>query len=139
MAREGLRTLVVGSKKLSASRYAQFAASYHQASLSLHGRDSQMAAVVKEYLEHGLTLLGVTGVEDKLQRDVKPSIELLRNAGIKIWMLTGDKVETARCVAVSARLVGRGQYVHTISQRKYFFFTNPCNFCGITTPSTKRK
>ena len=64
-----------------------------------------------------LELLGVTGVEDKLQKDVKPSLELLRNAGIKIWMLTGDKVETARCVAVSSKLVARGQYIHTIQKR----------------------
>ena len=68
-------------------------------------------------LERDLELLGVTGVEDKLQKDVKPSLELLRNAGIKIWMLTGDKVETARCVAVSSKLVARGQYIHTIQKR----------------------
>lgn len=45
------------------------------------------------------------GVEDKLQDDVKESLEMLRSAGIKIWMLTGDKVETATCVAISTRLV----------------------------------
>ena len=118
MAREGLRTLVIGRKRLSPERYAQFSSSYQEASLALHERDLRMAAVVKEYLEQNLELLGVTGVEDQLQKDVKPSIELLRNAGIRIWMLTGDKIETARCVAVSARLIHRGQYVHTISQRK---------------------
>ncbi|KAI9827997.1 MAG: hypothetical protein M1819_006840 [Sarea resinae] len=120
MAREGLRTLVVGRKRLSTEKYQEFSSTYKQASLSLQGRDAGMGKVVKEYLESDLELLGVTGVEDKLQQDVKPSLELLRNAGIKIWMLTGDKVETARCVAVSAKLVARGQYVHTISklQRK---------------------
>jgi phospholipid-translocating ATPase len=51
----------------------------------------------------------VTGVEDKLQEDIKPTLELLRNAGIKIWMLTGDKVETATCIAISSRLVSRNQ------------------------------
>lgn len=77
-----------------------------------------MARVTKDYLEQDLELLGVTGVEDKLQHDVKPSLELLRNAGVKIWMLTGDKVETARCVAVSSKLVARGQYVHVIAKSK---------------------
>ena len=115
MAREGLRTLVVGRKKLSTQQYEDFAARYKQASLSLQDRDSHMAQAIKDHLEHNLELLGVTGVEDKLQRDVKPSLELLRNAGIKIWMLTGDKVETARCVAVSAKLVSRTQYIHTIT------------------------
>lgn len=116
MAREGLRTLVVGRKKLSIKQYEDFASAYKQASISLHNRDASMAKVVKDSLEHNIELLGVTGVEDKLQKDVKPSLELLRNAGIKIWMLTGDKVETARCVAVSAKLVSRSQYIHTITQ-----------------------
>ncbi|KAF2085813.1 phospholipid-translocating P-type ATPase-like protein [Saccharata proteae CBS 121410] len=118
MAREGLRTLVVGRKKLSPQQYQDFSHQYSQASLSLQGRDAAMAGVVGDFLERDLELLGVTGVEDKLQRDVKPSLELLRNAGIKIWMLTGDKVETARCVAVSSKLVARGQYVHTIAKMK---------------------
>jgi phospholipid-translocating ATPase len=77
-----------------------------------------MVKVVKQHLEHGLDLLGVTGVEDKLQPHVKPSLELLRNAGIKIWMLTGDKIETARCIAISSKLVSRGQYIHTIAGLK---------------------
>ena len=120
MAREGLRTLVVGRKRLSLDKYREFSESYKAASLLLHNRDKEMQKVVDEYLERDLELLGVTGVEDKLQRDVKPSLELLRNAGIKIWMLTGDKVETARCVAVSAKLVARGQYIHTVAKRTYY-------------------
>lgn len=119
MAREGLRTLVVGRKRLSVQTYQDFSSKHAQASLAINNRDAAVASVVKEYLEHDLELLGVTGVEDKLQKDVKPSLELLRNAGIKIWMLTGDKVETARCVAVSSKLVARGQYVHTISKSKH--------------------
>lgn len=118
MAREGLRTLVVGRKKLSAAQYHEFSNGYQEASLAINGRDAGMQKVVTEYLERDLELLGVTGVEDKLQRDVKPSLELLRNAGIKIWMLTGDKVETARCVAVSSKLVARGQYIYSITKLK---------------------
>ncbi|ROW09104.1 hypothetical protein VPNG_05727 [Cytospora leucostoma] len=118
MAREGLRTLVVGRKRLSSAEYHQFKSKHQEASLSISGRDAGMQKVVSEYLEHDLELLGVTGVEDKLQKDVKPSLELLRNAGIKIWMLTGDKVETARCVAVSSKLVARGQYIYTVAKMK---------------------
>ncbi|KAH9845566.1 putative phospholipid-transporting ATPase IIB [Teratosphaeria destructans] len=118
MAREGLRTLVVGRKPLSREQYSAFNLAYTEASLSLRNRDAAMARTVKQHLETKLDLLGVTGVEDKLQPSVKPSLELLRNAGIKIWMLTGDKVETARCVAVSSKLVSRGQYIHTISNLK---------------------
>ncbi|EMC96322.1 hypothetical protein BAUCODRAFT_33659 [Baudoinia panamericana UAMH 10762] len=118
MAREGLRTLVVGRKNLSREQYTTFSKAYAEASLSLSNRDAALAQVVKQHLESKLDLLGVTGVEDKLQPGVKPSLELLRNAGIKIWMLTGDKVETARCVAVSSKLVSRGQYIHTIAGLK---------------------
>nr|POE93043.1 putative phospholipid-transporting atpase neo1 [Quercus suber] len=115
MAREGLRTLVIGRKTLNAEQYSSFASAYHEAGLTLDRRDAKMTQVIKHHLESNLELLGVTGVEDKLQPDVKPSLELLRNAGIKIWMLTGDKVETARCVAVSSKLVSRGQHIHTIA------------------------
>lgn len=116
MAREGLRTLVVGRKRLSYEQYREFSSAYQEASLLITGRDAAMRRAVSQYLERDLELLGVTGVEDKLQHDVKPSLELLRNAGVKIWMLTGDKVETARCVAVSSKLVSRGQYIYTVAK-----------------------
>ncbi|KAI0530183.1 phospholipid-translocating P-type ATPase [Xylaria digitata] len=118
MAREGLRTLVVGRKRLSLDQYQGFSRSYQDAGVSINGREAAMQRVIARFLENDLELLGVTGVEDKLQKDVKPSLELLRNAGIKIWMLTGDKVETARCVAVSSKLVARGQYIYTVAKLK---------------------
>lgn len=116
MAREGLRTLVIGRKKINKGLYQLFQKDYEEASLSMTARDAQMQKAVNKYLETDVELLGLTGVEDKLQKDVKSSIELLRNAGIKIWVLTGDKVETAKCVAISAKLIARGQLVHQITQ-----------------------
>ena len=125
MAREGLRTLVVGRRKLSPQQYTDFTSAFKEASMSLADRDARMARVVLNHLEHNLELLGVTGVEDRLQKDVKPSLELLRNAGVKIWMLTGDKVETARCVAISSKLVSRHQHIHTITALAKNVATNP--------------
>ena len=58
-------------------------------------------------LEEDLDLLGITGVEDKLQQDVETTIESLRLAGIQTWMLTGDKVETATCICISSGLKNR--------------------------------
>lgn len=116
MAREGLRTLVMARKRISGTLYAEFKDAYHTASIRLEGRNEAMAGVVDKYLERDLELLGLTGVEDKLQDDVKGTLELLRNAGIRIWMLTGDKVETARCIAISTKLVARGQYIHEMSK-----------------------
>lgn len=116
MAREGLRTLVIGRKRLHPQLFNDFETSYKKASLSMVNREANCAKVVSGFLEHDLELLGLTGVEDRLQKDMKPSLELLRNAGIKIWMLTGDKVETARCVAVSSKLVARGQFIQTVTK-----------------------
>ena len=118
MAREGLRTLVMARKRLSSGTYDEFADAYHEASIRLEGRNEAMASVVAKYLEHDLELLGLTGVEDKLQDEVKSTLELLRNAGIKIWMLTGDKIETARCIAISTKLVARNQYIHQVAKRE---------------------
>uniref|UniRef100_A0A8B9HVS2 P-type phospholipid transporter n=1 Tax=Astyanax mexicanus TaxID=7994 RepID=A0A8B9HVS2_ASTMX len=111
MAREGLRTLVVAKKSLSEEQYQDFESRYNQAKLSLHDRGLKVAAVV-ESLEREMELLCLTGVEDQLQADVRPTLELLRNAGIKIWMLTGDKLETATCIAKSSHLVSRSQDIH---------------------------
>ncbi|CAL8298913.1 unnamed protein product [Lota lota] len=111
MAREGLRTLVVAKKSLSEEQYQDFESRYNQAKLSIHDRTLKVAAVV-ESLERELELLCLTGVEDQLQADVRPTLELLRNAGIKIWMLTGDKLETATCIAKSSHLVSRNQDIH---------------------------
>uniref|UniRef100_A0A8C0FSZ3 Phospholipid-transporting ATPase n=1 Tax=Bubo bubo TaxID=30461 RepID=A0A8C0FSZ3_BUBBB len=111
MAREGLRTLVVAKKSLTEEQYQDFESRYNQAKLSIHDRNLKVAAVV-ESLEREMELLCLTGVEDQLQADVRPTLEMLRNAGIKIWMLTGDKLETATCIAKSSHLVSRTQDVH---------------------------
>ncbi|OIR57176.1 MAG: phospholipid-translocating P-type ATPase [Amphiamblys sp. WSBS2006] len=116
LAREGLRTLVFGSKKLSEKKYKEFDEAMHLARTSLTDRQSNISQTVSDYLEKDLELLAVTGVEDKLQDDLCLTLESLRNAGIKIWVLTGDKIETARCVAISSRLVLRDQVIETISE-----------------------
>ena len=55
-------------------------------------------------LEDGVDFLGITGIEDKLQKKLKSTIESLKSANIKIWMITGDKVETAECISRSCGL-----------------------------------
>ncbi|CEH18028.1 aminophospholipid-transporting p-type atpase [Ceraceosorus bombacis] len=116
MAREGLRTLVVGRKRMTEQHWIAFERAYKEARTRVDDRNEAMARAVSEYLERDLELLGLTGVEDKLQEDVKPTLELLRNAGIKVWMLTGDKIETATCIAISSKLVARNQYVHQVAK-----------------------
>ncbi|OCF33097.1 phospholipid-translocating ATPase [Kwoniella heveanensis BCC8398] len=119
MAREGLRTLVLGRKRLSDAAYTDFDSRYRAAQLVAgEERASEMSHVVSQCLENELELLALTGVEDKLQEDVKSTLELMRNAGVKIWMLTGDKIETATNIAVSSKLVARGQYIHQVAKLK---------------------
>ncbi|KAI8065143.1 aminophospholipid-transporting P-type ATPase [Gongronella butleri] len=118
MAREGLRTLVVARKRLSEEAYEEFRARFHEAEIALHERNALKQSVLEEMLESDLELLGLTGVEDKLQDGVKNTLEQMRNAGLRIWMLTGDKIETATCIAVSSKLVSRNQNIHQVAKLK---------------------
>ncbi|KAJ3260318.1 putative aminophospholipid-translocase [Boothiomyces macroporosus] len=118
MANEGLRTLVFGRKVLSPEHYEEFQEQFKIAKTALKKRAESIQSVISTYLERDLELLGLTGVEDKLQDNVKLTLQLLRQAGIKIWMLTGDKIETARCIAISSKLVERYQPIHQITKVK---------------------
>lgn len=113
MANEGLRTLVVAKRVLSLDEYTEFENQYAAARLCLTDRVARVAAVV-ESLEANLELLCLTGVEDCLQDRVRPTLELLRKAGVKIWMLTGDKLETAQCIAKSSHLVDNQQQIYVL-------------------------
>ncbi|XP_070499057.1 probable phospholipid-transporting ATPase IIB isoform X2 [Chironomus tepperi] len=113
MAREGLRTLVVAKKVLTSEQYHDFETKYNAARLSITDRIQRVQTVI-ESIEREMELLCLTGVEDRLQEQVRPTLELIRNAGVKIWMLTGDKLETATCIAKSSHLVGRNQNLHIL-------------------------
>lgn len=113
MAKEGLRTLVVAKRILTDEQYADFEARYTSARLCVTDRVAKTAAAI-DSLERDLELLCLTGVEDCLQDRVRPTLELLRNAGVKIWMLTGDKLETAQCIAKSSHLVDSNQQIHVL-------------------------
>ncbi|CAK9258113.1 unnamed protein product [Sphagnum jensenii] len=105
-AREGLRTLVVASKTLTQREVEEWHFHYAKASTALTDRVAMLrntAALV----ENNLTLLGSTGIEDKLQQGVPETIALLREAGIKVWVLTGDKQETAISIGFSCLLLTR--------------------------------
>ena len=112
MAREGLRTLVVAKKILNEDIYMDFEQRLSKAKLSLKDRNQKIQSII-ETLEKDLELVCLTGVEDKLQQNVRTTLETLRNAGIKIWMLTGDKLETATCIAKSSKLVSREQDIYS--------------------------
>lgn len=114
LAREGLRTLVHAKRDLTAREHALFTDKWQVARTSSFNRKESMAAVQSD-IERDMKLLALTGVEDKLQANVRETLEKLRHAGVRIWMLTGDKVETATCIAVSSRLAERSQGIHKIT------------------------
>eukprot|EP01018_Ginkgo_biloba_P013761 Gb_34057 [translate_table: standard] len=100
----GLRTLVVGAKDLTVSEFEEWHRRYEEASTAVSGRAGMLRAAAS-FVERNLSLLGATGVEDKLQIGVPEAIESLRQAGIKVWVLTGDKQETAISIGFSCQLL----------------------------------
>ncbi|KAL1937625.1 hypothetical protein VTO73DRAFT_13011 [Trametes versicolor] len=105
-ASEGLRTLTLAYKAVPEAQYEAWAKRYHEATVSLEDREEKIEAVSDE-IEHDLSLLGATAIEDRLQDGVPETIADLKEAGIKIWVLTGDKLETAIAIGHSTNLIGR--------------------------------
>jgi phospholipid-translocating ATPase len=118
LARAGLRTLVFAQRHMSSQDFNAWKKKYDQAALLLNDREGKLREIT-ELLEVNMEALGVTGVEDMLQRDVAQTIENMRKAGICVWILTGDKVETAECIAISTRLKTKDQ--------KYYEMVNVTN------------
>jgi phospholipid-translocating ATPase len=102
-ASEGLRTLLFGYRFLDEQEYAGWKKIYADATASLVNRQDQIEAA-GDMVEQGLDLAGATAIEDRLQKGVPETIDKLRRANIKIWMLTGDKRETAINIAHTARI-----------------------------------
>ena len=103
-AADGLRTLMITKKELNEREYNVWCEKYEAASLSLRDRTIKMEQVAEE-IEQNLTLLGVTGIEDRLQEGVSDTIASLRAAGIQVWVLTGDKVDTAVNIGYACALL----------------------------------
>lgn len=97
----GLRILVVAKKSLTSQQVQSFLAKMEEATFQEKNR---MMNVYKSF-ECDLQLLGAVAIEDRLQEGVEDAIETMQNAGIKIWLLTGDKEETAKAVARSSKLI----------------------------------
>eukprot|EP01097_Dermamoeba_algensis_P009645 TRINITY_DN6883_c0_g1_i1.p1 TRINITY_DN6883_c0_g1~~TRINITY_DN6883_c0_g1_i1.p1 ORF type:complete len:1134 (-),score=257.84 TRINITY_DN6883_c0_g1_i1:56-3256(-) len=91
----GLRTLAMAYRVIDESEYATWSQEFDAASNDLSERHDELVNVVAEKIERNLVLLGGTAVEDKLQEGVPEAISTLIQAGIKVWVLTGDKEGTA--------------------------------------------
>ena len=103
-AAEGLRTLCCAYRDISPSYYKEWNKKYHEASIALDDRQGKLDAVAEE-IEQDMTLIGATAIEDKLQDGVPEAIASLRQSGFNIWVLTGDKKETAINIGFSCQLL----------------------------------
>ena len=101
---QGFRTLLIGMKILSQNEYNKFANELNEANMSLEDKDKKVEEIYNK-IEQNIFLIGSTIVEDKLQDKVPETIKDLRHANIKIWMLTGDKMNTAFNIALSCNLI----------------------------------
>uniref|UniRef100_A0A182PEF6 Phospholipid-transporting ATPase n=1 Tax=Anopheles epiroticus TaxID=199890 RepID=A0A182PEF6_9DIPT len=102
-ARQGLRVLVMAKRKLDPTDFSEWYSKHEECELSMENRERRIRESFG-LLERGLTLIGTTGIEDRLQEGVPETITSLLQSGIVIWVLTGDKAETAINIAYSAKL-----------------------------------
>ncbi|KAG8839086.1 hypothetical protein FRC18_000965 [Serendipita sp. 400] len=103
-ANAGLRTLCISYRYLSEEEYLNWSRQHDVASSATENREEEIDKV-NEKVEHSLNILGATALEDKLQEGVPDAIETLHQAGIKLWILTGDKVQTAIEIGFSCNLL----------------------------------
>lgn len=106
-ATEGLRTLCFAVVDIPDDVYEQWRETYHKASTAMQHRERKIEDAAS-LIETNLTLLGATAIEDKLQDGVPETIAALLEAKIKLWVLTGDKQETAINIGYSCRLLQQG-------------------------------
>ncbi|XP_004693007.1 PREDICTED: probable phospholipid-transporting ATPase VA [Condylura cristata] len=111
---EGLRTLCIAKRVLSKEEYAYWLQSHLEAESSLDNREELLFQSAIR-LETNLQLLGATGIEDRLQDGVPETIAKLRQAGLQIWVLTGDKQETALNIAYACKLLDHEDEVITLN------------------------
>ncbi|KAK9116965.1 hypothetical protein Sjap_015912 [Stephania japonica] len=110
----GLRTLCLAYRDLSINHYESWNEKFIQAKSSLRDREKKLDEVA-DIIEKDLILIGCTAIEDKLQDGVPSCIETLSKAGIKIWVLTGDKMETAINIAYACSLINNNMKQFVIS------------------------
>jgi phospholipid-transporting ATPase len=101
---QGLRTLVLAYKNLSEAEYTEFKKKFDSAAKSLADREGRLDRAADSF-ERDFALIGCSAIEDRLQDQVPETIDYLLRCGIRVWLLTGDKQETAINVGISCRLI----------------------------------
>eukprot|EP00533_Pseudo-nitzschia_delicatissima_P000120 CAMPEP_0116110622 /NCGR_PEP_ID=MMETSP0327-20121206/18009_1 /TAXON_ID=44447 /ORGANISM="Pseudo-nitzschia delicatissima, Strain B596" /LENGTH=1657 /DNA_ID=CAMNT_0003603797 /DNA_START=292 /DNA_END=5265 /DNA_ORIENTATION=+ len=124
-ASEGLRTLVLGVRFLTDSEAEKWLTSYQKAASSLKNRDKKLRKAAFA-IERNLHIVGATAVEDKLQVGVPKTIATLSKAGIKLWVLTGDKRETAIEIGYSTKVLTPSMHLTEVADQGVDFVRAQC-------------
>ncbi|GAA5846250.1 hypothetical protein JCM3766R1_000765 [Sporobolomyces carnicolor] len=114
-ATEGLRTLCIAMREIPEDEYRKWVTIYDKAAATINGRTEALDKA-SEIIERDLFLLGATAIEDKLQDGVPDTIYTLQQAGIKIWVLTGDRQETAINIGLSCRLISESMSLVIVNE-----------------------
>ena len=104
-ATEGLRTLCLAMREIPDQEFREWQQIFEKASTTVSGNRADELDKAAEIIEHDLYLLGATAIEDRLQDGVPDTIHTLQTAGIKVWVLTGDRQETAINIGMSCKLI----------------------------------
>ncbi len=115
-ASEGLRTLCLAMREVSEGEFQEWWQVFNTAQTTVSGNRAEELDKAAELIEHNLTLLGATAIEDKLQEGVPDTIATLQSAGIKIWVLTGDRQETAINIGMSCKLISEDMSLLIINE-----------------------
>lgn len=111
---QGLRTLVIAKRVLTNEEYQDYEKKYSNARNAMSERERCLDDLASEF-ERNLELIGITGIEDRIQQGVPETIDKLLKADIKIWVLTGDKMETAINIGFSCSLFESDMEIITLS------------------------
>lgn len=115
-ATEGLRTLCLGMREIPEQEYREWQQIFEQASLTVGGHRAEELDKAAEVIERDFYLLGATAIEDRLQDGVPDTIHTLQTAGIKVWVLTGDRQETAINIGMSCKLISEDMTLLTVNE-----------------------
>uniref|UniRef100_A0A8C7YV56 Phospholipid-transporting ATPase n=1 Tax=Oryzias sinensis TaxID=183150 RepID=A0A8C7YV56_9TELE len=114
---KGLRTLCVAYRRLSESEYLEASHRLTEAKIALQDREQRLAQTY-DIIEREFVLLGATAVEDRLQEKAADTIESLHKAGMKVWVLTGDKMETAAATCYASKLFRRSTQILELTKKR---------------------
>jgi len=110
-AEEGLRTLCLAGRDLSREEFSSWFQRYKAAACAVSDDRQDQLDNLADEIEVDLEMHGITGIEDRLQDDVANTINKMKAAGIKVWMATGDKTETAINIGIATGLLDPEQKV----------------------------